>query len=198
MEKRTGREDGLPFPDSSGGMDLYGCKTLFEFFCDTDINEVTRTRPLRAQKEKKRNSRRRRRSRSGFLSLDGGCDKTENEGRPDQEGSYLIIILSRLTAERSCSCIMAEACSPLLLLATRTLSTWPWLSTYPHQSLAQVPFTNSRLARARHSILPRHDTTLHDSYSVISPHLHVPHSSMQYSTSQAHIPCTTYHSHNLE
>lgn len=164
MEKRTEREDGLPFPDSNGGMDLYGRRTQFEFdwgFCDTDINEVTRTRPvLRTRKKKKLHER----SRTSFLSFDAAT-RPRTKVVPIRKDGYSIF--SRLSAERRCSSIMAEACSPLLLLATLNLAIALHLSA--SITGGTVPFTNSPLARARHSLLPRHDV------SVISPHVHLSH-----------------------
>lgn len=139
MEKRTGREGGLPFPDSNGGMDLYGRRTQFEFdwgFCDTDINEVTRTRPVLRTRKKKEIARR---SRTSFLSFDAAT-RPRTKAVPIRKDGYSIF--SRLSAERRCSSIMAEACSPLLLLAT--LSTWPSLSTYPHQSLVAQYHSQTR------------------------------------------------------
>lgn len=165
MEKRTEREDGLPFPDSNGGMDLCGRRTQFGFdwgFCDTDINEVTRTRPVLRTRKKKEIARRRR--RSSFLSFDAATRPRTKAVPIRKEGDS-----AGSPAERRCSSIMAEACSPLLLLATLNLAIALHLSA--SITGGTVPFTNSPLARARHSLLPRHDP------SVISPHVHLPHSS---------------------
>lgn len=179
MEKRTEREGGLPFPDSNGGMDLYGRRTQFEFdwgFCDTDINEVTRTRPvLRTRKKKKLHER----SRTSFLSFDAAT-RPRTKAVPIRKDGYSIF--SRHSAERRC--IMAEACSPPPHLSSSSqlgsplirINHW-WHSTI-HKlaacSCTTQPFASTRRLRhfpARPSLT--YCIVLHLSHSIVHLRYHV-------------------------